>query len=325
VASEAKAKSSETKALDNEKKAQESLRVACQGLDDLLTEVADVDLADIPQMEPVRVRLLDKARAGYEKLGANRDGDPGTLLRWVVGRSYSRLGEILEMMGDYSKAEGFHRQAIELLTALAAHSPGPAVSAESPTQDNYRRDLLRSQLGLGVLYRKIHRFEKAKDQLQAAAANTELLASSTALLDRQMLAAPAYQKGVLWARQAEARGDLEARKSERARESERAYREALPLQDLLVKEQPGRADLRARLGRSRNNLGMLLGATGRLDEAEAEFRAALALVSGSPTSLDRSVRLRGYEHGPPSHLRPAPPRRHGAVARRPRLPPVDGP
>ena len=42
--------------------AQESLRVACQGLDDLLTEVADVDLADIPQMEHVRRRLLEKAQ-----------------------------------------------------------------------------------------------------------------------------------------------------------------------------------------------------------------------------------------------------------------------
>ena len=36
---------------DSKEKAQESLRVASQGVDDLLTEVADVDLADVPQME----------------------------------------------------------------------------------------------------------------------------------------------------------------------------------------------------------------------------------------------------------------------------------
>lgn len=281
--SEAKARLSEIQAQDSARKAQESLRVACQGLDDLLTEVADVDLADIPQMEPVRRRLLEKAREGYEKLRENKDDEQSTLLRWVVGRSYSRLGEILEMMGEYSKAEEFYRQAIGLLSALSAESPGPTVSAESPTQDNYRRDLLRSQLGLGVLYRKLHRFQEAEEQLQAAGTNSEPLASSTALFDRQMLAELAYQKGVLWARQAEARGALATRKSERARASEQAYRDALRLQEELVKEQPGRADLRAKLGRYRNNLGKLLGATGREDLAETVLRAALALVSESPT------------------------------------------
>ncbi|HKM51811.1 MAG TPA: tetratricopeptide repeat protein, partial [Isosphaeraceae bacterium] len=211
------------------------------------------------------------------------DEEQGPLLRWVVGRSHGRLGEILEMMGEYSKAEESHRLAIELLTALLAESPGLAVSAESPTQDNYRRDLLRSQLGLGVLYRKLHRFQEAEEQLQAAGTNSEPLASSAALFDRQMLAELAYQKGVLWARQAEARGALETRKSERARASEQAYREALRLQEVLVKEQPGRADLRAKLGRYRNNLGKLLHATGREDLAEIELRAGLALVSESPT------------------------------------------
>ncbi|HKM56315.1 MAG TPA: tetratricopeptide repeat protein, partial [Isosphaeraceae bacterium] len=281
--SETKARLSEIQARNSARKAQESLRVACQGLDDLLTEVADVDLADIPQMEPVRRRLLEKAREGYEKLRENKDDEQSTLLRWVVGRSYSRLGEILEMTGDYSKAEEFYRQAIGLLSALSAESPGPAVSAESPTQDNYRRDLLRSQLGLGVLYRKLHRFQEAEEQLQAAGSSSKPLASSTALFDRQMLAELAYQKGVLWARQAEARGALATRKSERARASEQAYRDALRLQEELVKEQPGRADLRAKLGRYRNNLGKLLGATGREDLAETVLRAALALVSESPT------------------------------------------
>jgi tetratricopeptide (TPR) repeat protein len=273
-ASETRARSSETKALDNEKKAEESLRVACQGLDDLLTDVADVDLADIPQMEPVRLGLLQKAKAGYEKLAENRDAKQSTLLRWVVGRSYSRLGDIVEMMGDYSRSEEFHRQAIGLLAAL---------SADSPTQEGYRHDLLRSQVGLGVLYRKMHRFQEADEQLRAAAANSEPLASSTAWFDREMLAELGYQKGVLWARQAEARGALEARKSELARASEQAYREALGLQEAMVKEQPGRADLRAKLGRYRNNLGKLLGATRRLSEAEAELRAALLLAGESPT------------------------------------------
>ncbi len=280
--SESKARLSEIQARDTHRSAHESLRVACQGLDDLLTQVADVDLAEIPQMGPVRRRLLEKARDGYEKLRVNRDDDQSALLRWVVARSYSRLGEILEMMGDYTKAEEFHRQAIELLAALLAESPGTPVSAESPNPDNYRRDLVRSHLGLGTLYRKMHGFEEAKEQLLAAGTRSEPLASSTALSDRQMLAELAYEKGVLWARLAEARGALKSRKSELARDSEQAYREAIRLQESLVKEQPGRAEPRAKLGRYRNNLAKLLGTTGREALAETELRADLALVQGSP-------------------------------------------
>ena len=51
----------------------------------------------------------------------------------------------------------------------------------------------------------------------------------------------------------------------------------------MVKEQSGRPDLRAKLGRYRNNLAKLLGATGREKLAETELRAALALVQDSPT------------------------------------------
>jgi len=281
--SETQARLSENQAKENARKAQESLRVACEGLDRLLTEVADVDLADIPQMEPVRRRLLEEAREKYEKLRQSRDDEHSPLLRWVVARSNSRLGEIGEGMGDYAQAEAFHRLAIEQLTALLAESLGPTFPADTPAQDDYRRDLLRSQLGLGVLYRKLHRFGDAEEQLQAAGKNSGSLAPSASLGDdRPMLAELAYEKGVLLAQQAEALGALATRKSERARASEHAYREALRLQEELLKEQPGRASLQAKMGRYRNNLGKLLGATGREDLAEAEIRAALTLVNESP-------------------------------------------
>ena len=54
-------------ASNNATRALHNLRLAQDAADGLLGEVADVDLADIPQMEPVRQRLLEKARAGYEQ------------------------------------------------------------------------------------------------------------------------------------------------------------------------------------------------------------------------------------------------------------------
>ena len=98
-----------TLALRSKVEAQESLRVACKGLDDLLTEVADVDLAEIPQMESVRRLLLEKARSGYDslRLRATAENDPE--LRWVTARAYGRLGDIDAMLGDFEQAERSYR------------------------------------------------------------------------------------------------------------------------------------------------------------------------------------------------------------------------
>jgi tetratricopeptide (TPR) repeat protein len=279
-----KAEAKEAEAKESQRRAQASLRVACEGLDRLLTEVADVDLADVPQMEPVRRRLLEEAREKYENLRQHGDHEDSPLLRWVVARSNSRLGEIRETMGDYGEAEALYQLAIKQLSALLAKSSGAAFPPETPGLDEHRRDLLRSQLGLGALYRKLHRFGDAEEQLLGASKNGDSLASGAMRFDdRRILAEVAYEKGVLWAQEARELGDLPTRKSERARASEQAYLEALRLQEQLLREQPDRALLRARVVRSRNNLGKLVGAMGRLDLAESEIRAAVALVGESPT------------------------------------------
>src|SRR4029077_966965 len=150
-------------------------------------------------------------------------------------------------------------QAIEQLTTLAA---------EFPRNADYRRDLARSHLGLGVLYKKSSRFQDAESELSAAFEQSEPLAASSDLLDRQMLADIDYQRGALWARQEELHGRLRSPLSDRGRQSEKAYRAALSVQEALAKEYHERSDQRAKLGRSLNNLGKFLTATDREDEAE---------------------------------------------------------
>ena len=157
--SEGMARLSETKALENEKKAQENLSVACQGLDDWLTEVADVDLADIPQMERVRQRLLEKASKGYEKLARNTVDDQTPLFRWVVGRSHSRLGDILAMLGNYSKAEESYRQGIARLQDLLGEYPGRGRLPPRPGA---------KPSGAGVVFKDLQRYKEAQDELTAA-------------------------------------------------------------------------------------------------------------------------------------------------------------
>ena len=108
--------------------------------DGLLAEVADVDLADIPQMEPVRKRLLEKAMEGYREFLTQKGED--SLVRWGTGRSLVRLSDIQAMLGEYPTADASYREAIAKLKAL--------VDSE-PANVDFRRDLARAYHGLGVL------------------------------------------------------------------------------------------------------------------------------------------------------------------------------
>src|SRR5207302_1693613 len=74
-----------------------------QEADEMLIEVGGVDLAEVPRMESVRRKLLEKARAGYQTFLAQRLDDPA--IRFGAGRVQGRLGDVLEMLGDYPHAD----------------------------------------------------------------------------------------------------------------------------------------------------------------------------------------------------------------------------
>ena len=264
----------------SQEKAQDSLRVASQGVDDLLTEVADVDLADVPQMGPVRKRLLEKAQVAYRELLSKEGNEKDPVLLWVAGKARSRLGDIREMMGDYEEAEQSYLQAIERLEALSARFPENA---------EYRRVLVRSHLGLGVLYKKTSRFRDAESSLMAAFRRGETLATSGAPPDRRLLAEIDYQRGAVSARQEELLGRLRSPLSDRARQSEQSYRAALRVLEGVAKEYPERPDQRAKRGSYLNNLGKFLTATDRADEAEKMFLEAITLIR--PGAADRIARF----------------------------------
>src|SRR5262249_1038811 len=78
------------------RRAEDRLRDALDVVDRLLTEVAEIDLANTPQMEPVRQRLLQKAQRYYAKFLADGETDPG--VRREAGRALVRLGDIQELL-----------------------------------------------------------------------------------------------------------------------------------------------------------------------------------------------------------------------------------
>jgi len=237
--------------------AEVNYRYARDAVDQMLTKVGEVDLADVPQMEPVRRKLLEEARRFYLAFLGQRGDDPATRLE--AGRAHRRLGDIQEMLGDHVGAEQSYRQALGL------HRP---LVEESPAEPAFRQDLASDHSRIGVVLKKANRFQEAEHALRAALdLRVQLAAEAPDRLDRrQALADALYQWGALMAR-------LPGKR----REDEQAYREALALQQQLVEDSRARPEFLREKARYLNNLGMLLAGDGRLDQAEDAFREALEI------------------------------------------------
>jgi serine/threonine-protein kinase len=245
----------------NAARALHNLRLAQDAAAGLLAEVADVDLADIPQMEPVRQRLLEKARAGYQQFLVQQGDDPR--VRRGAIRSHVRLADIQALLGDVPRAEATYRQAIADLEDVAKQSPGTA---------DDRRDLARAVHGLGVLLKDANRFQQGEAALQRAIELRQGFAGrpDATAEDKLALADSQYQLGSLLARSGTGRAKDEA-----------AYRAALEVQEGLLKQNGDRPEYRTRLARYRNNLAILQKATGHPSDAEATLRATLGQLAPS--------------------------------------------
>ena len=166
--------------------AEVNYRYARDAVDQMLTKVGEVDLADVPQMEPVRRKLLEEARRFYLAFLGQRGDDPATRLE--AGRAHRRLGDIQEMLGDHVGAEQSYRQALGL------HQP---LVEESPAEPAFRQDLASDSSRIGVVLKKANRFQEAERALQVALDLREKLAAEAPdrLDRRQALADALYQWG----------------------------------------------------------------------------------------------------------------------------------
>jgi tetratricopeptide (TPR) repeat protein len=223
----------------------------------MLTRLAEVDLADVPQMEPVRKRMLGRARDFYVKFLKDRGNDRS--IRQETGRANIRLGDISEMLGDYAAAEPAYTRAIALLGAMVAEHPEVA---------DYRRDLASARHKLGVLLKKSNRFTEASDALgEARRIRQQLVAEfPRSSDDKRDEMDSVYQLGTVLARVG------------RFKEVEATYTESIDAERKLAAEHPEQRDYPRKLGRYLNNRGILLRSISADPmPAEASFREALAL------------------------------------------------
>jgi serine/threonine-protein kinase len=244
-----------------------NFQLARAAVDQMLTQLGEVELADVPQMEPVRRTMLGKAHGFYQTFLAQRGQDRS--IRQETGRANLRLGDIEEMLGDYVAAEAAYDRAIKLLGALAVDRPGAT---------DVRRDLASAQHKLGVMLKKSNRFTEAEKALREAQRLREALVAADPDNgeDQRDAMATVYQRGTVLARLG------------RVKEVEAAYSGAIDAERKRAAAHRDRPGYSRELARYLNNRGILQRST-LADRriAEASFREALdvqkPLAEKSPT------------------------------------------
>jgi serine/threonine protein kinase len=223
--------------------AEEHFGRALEAVDQLLAEVAHIDLAGVPHMEQRRRNLLLKAVRFYQDFLDQRGDDP--TVRQHAGRVYSRLGDIREMLNEDGEAERAYDRALALL-----EEPG---------------ELARAHNNRGVLLKKRGNFAPAELALRRALQLRQQLADDHPNHpdSQRDLADSHYHLGALLAPLAG-----------REQQARAAYQRALTLQKELA-ARDGRAEYRRDLARTCNNLGKLLWQTGQRPAALQAFEQSL--------------------------------------------------
>jgi tetratricopeptide (TPR) repeat protein len=221
----------------------------------MLSEVGDIELAEVPHMEMARKRLLAKALGLYQAFVAERPADPAVQIEY--GRAQVRLAAIHDLLGDARQAEGAYRRAIALFESL---------SRSTAATDSTTAELARSCAGLGIVLKKANRFQEAEASLRTALELRERLESSrgNSREFQQYLAESRYHLAALL-----------ARLPNRGPEDEQVYLQAVATQQSLVNTPASTSESRRKLVRYLNNLGLLLTDAGRLADAEPYYRHAI--------------------------------------------------
>jgi serine/threonine protein kinase/tetratricopeptide (TPR) repeat protein len=211
--------------------------LALRAVDEMLTEVAEEDLATEPRMEEKRLRLLEKARARYRELLLDQSDDPDIRRQTALG--HFRVGQILRLLGRYDEAEAAYGEAIALL--------GPMADAH-PEQPELRRHLADAHNYRGEVFRLSRRFEPARADYDTAAGLQERLIA-------EYPNEPAYQSDLARTRY---NVGLLLRDTGRLDDARAVLLDAVDRLRPLVRRYPGEREYCQNLARALLNLGAVL-------------------------------------------------------------------
>jgi serine/threonine-protein kinase len=299
--------------------AETNFNLARKAVKEMLTEVAQDQLATEPRMEEKRKVLLRKAKEYYETFLQQQQEDPA--LRGETAMAYKQLGDIERLLEQVDQAKMAYDQAIVLLTDLASEHPDDA---------NYKYSLAEAYTNLGEVLRKTTHLHEARKAYTHAFNIQEQLATAhpRELEYRQAQGQSLYNLGILLTelnqfpdavrqfgmaidilqllvtdfqsrkspQQHLARAYLNyavvLRKQQKWADAEHYYQEAIRLLAGLLKGDPGSPEYAFELAATHNNLANLLRDRKRFREARAESEEALKLYRELAASFPRVPKYR---------------------------------
>lgn len=207
---------------------------ALDAVDAMLSDVSDVDLRHVPQMEGVRRALIEKALAFYADFVTESAGDDDVKRR--AARVLLRCGTLHDLLGDYARAEVSYRDALALVLELRKGN----------------RDVEQDVISEAVSRRSIAATLRERGRVDDA---LEFTRGALAVLDDRR--ARVAESNAALSERAECLTSLGTLQLERnLDESEGAYRAALPILESLSREEPSVPLHRERLARVYKNLGV---------------------------------------------------------------------
>jgi tetratricopeptide (TPR) repeat protein/tRNA A-37 threonylcarbamoyl transferase component Bud32 len=242
---------------EQRQQAQKSLAMACQAVDEMLTEVGSTRLAELPGVDEVRRELLNKALVFYQRFLEQRGEDPH--LRLETGRAYRRLAAVYEMLGQPQKGLEASTASLDILNRLAT---------EVPERQDYQFEMAESHKGQGLLLDRLGRYA---DALTEQRESGRILAE----LFLQHEDEPFYAEAL-----ADSDNNLGNTLStmEHRAEAADAYRRALRTYAELADRYPSNLKYRHDEARVQNNLGLLLTASRQYKDAAASYRDGIKNV-----------------------------------------------
>jgi tetratricopeptide (TPR) repeat protein len=251
------------------RRAEENFRWAQEAVEQLLSEVGE-GLADVPRLEPVRRRLLEKALQLHEEFLGQKGDDPA--VRLEAARAHRRAGDIRAMLGQREEAVRAYSAAVALLDA----PPVGSDDEEERARALFHRANVRRALRQGP--------DAEEDYRQALA-----------VLDGLIAAAPEAARHRLFAASCQQQLGIALEQAQRFDEAERAYRAALARLEPNPFGAADHPEYRDRLAVAHNSLGVLLRATGRPREAGEHYAIARdhleALTRSYPDKRDYREQL----------------------------------
>lgn len=291
---------------------EQNFQQALRAVDQMLTRVAQNDLAHVPGMLPIRQKLLEDALALYRQFLDQRRQDSAVRLETV--KVYGRVGEIQMLLGQQEASQNTYHEVIALL-----HD----VLAQDETSAEFRIQLAVSYHNLGILlfakgesveaeaaYRQSLKINEAlageypeRLQVISTLAGThnnlgnvlnqrgerlQALAHYRQAVDSYENLASAHPKGSDYRSQLAICHSSLARffhDSGDVKQAEHHDRRALELWSELAADHPGAASYRRELARAHACLGSTLRLTGEYEESKSHFVKALELQTSLTAEL----------------------------------------